>query len=78
MLNVSKDKSKVSSFPLSSGLNFCMVVRPCPRASRERIPAAGMAFRISVAKHAKERPEEPAPWWVTNRGPEEVGGEKYA
>ena len=51
-----------------------VVVLPWPRASRERIPAVGRSLRSSEAKTAKERPEEPAPWWVTKSGPEEVGG----
>lgn len=55
-----------------------VVVSPWPRASKERVPAAGSTFRISEAMRAKERPEEPAPWWVTNKGPEELGGVRYA
>ena len=50
------------------------VVSPWPRASRERMPASGRAFRISEARTAKERPEEPAPWWVMKRGLLAAGG----
>ena len=51
-----------------------VVVLPWPRASSERTPAVGRSLRSSEAKTAKERPEEPAPWWVTKSGPEDVGG----
>lgn len=50
-----------------------MVVEPWPRASRERMPALGRRLRISELRTAKERPEEPAPWWVTKRGPLPTG-----
>lgn len=53
----------------SLGLGEVMVVRPWPRASRERMPAEGRRLRISEPRTAKERAEEPAPWWVTKRGP---------
>lgn len=52
------------------------VVLPWPRASRDMMPAFGTRALISLARHAKDRPEEPAPWWVTNRGPDERGGLK--
>lgn len=45
-----------------------IVVEPWPRASRERIPAEGSRFFSSDVRAAKERPEEPAPWCVMNRG----------
>lgn len=51
-----------------------VLVSPWPRESSERTPAAGRSLRIEVARRAKERPEEPAPWWVTKRGPVESGG----
>ena len=51
-----------------------VVVLPWPRASRERTPAFGRIFWIAVVKTANERPEEPAPWWVTKRGPSSSGG----
>lgn len=44
------------------------VVSPWPRASGERIPAPGRRLRISEARIAKERPQEPAPWWVMKSG----------
>jgi len=44
------------------------VVEPWPRASRERMPAFGSRLRISALRTANERPEDPAPWWVTKRG----------
>lgn len=53
-------------------------VSPWPRASMARIPAEGSTLRISEATRAKERPEEPAPWCVTNKGPDEFGGVRYA
>lgn len=58
--------------------SFSVTVSPCPRASGDRIPAVGMIFRISEARGAKERPEEPAPWWVMKSGPPAVGGVRYA
>ena len=51
-----------------------IVVLPCPRASRESTPALGRIFWSSDVKAAKERPDEPAPWWVTKRGPSGIGG----
>lgn len=51
-----------------------VVVRPWPRASRDRIPAEGMRFLISEPKTAKERPDDPAPWWVTKSGPGALPG----
>lgn len=54
-----------------------MAVSPCPRASSDRIPAEEIIFRISEARQAKDRPEDPAPWWVMKRGPPEVGGVRY-
>ena len=53
-----------------------IVVLPWPRASRERTPAFGRSLWISEVNAAKERPEEPAPWWVTKRGPSGTGGER--
>ena len=55
--------------------SFCvhfvaMVVSPCPRASKARIPASGRSFWISLLNAANERPDEPAPWCVTINGPE--------
>ena len=50
-----------------------IVVEPWPRASRERMPALGRRLRISELRTAKERPEEPAPWCVTKRGPLPTG-----
>ena len=59
----------------SSGLSEeKVVVVPWPRASKERTPAVGSSLRSSEVKAAKERPEEPAPWWVTKSGPEDEGG----
>lgn len=55
-----------------------MTVSPCPRASSDRIPAEEIIFRISEARQAKDKPEEPAPWWVMKRGPPEVGEVIYA
>jgi hypothetical protein len=49
------------------------VVEPWPRASTERMPAEGSFLRISAVRAAKERPEEPAPWWATKRGAGPVG-----
>ena len=46
-----------------------VVVSPCPRASRDRMPADGRRFRISALSTANERPDEPAPWCVTKSGP---------
>ncbi len=46
-----------------------VVVRPCPRASRDRMPADGRRFLTSALSTANERPDEPAPWWVTKSGP---------
>ncbi|KAK4158458.1 hypothetical protein C8A00DRAFT_39182 [Chaetomidium leptoderma] len=51
-----------------------VVVRPWPRASRDRIPAVGKRFLISAPRTANERPDEPAPWWVTNNGPGDLPG----
>ena len=36
------------------------------------MPAEGMILRISDASVANERPDEPAPWWVTKSGPLEL------
>ena len=36
------------------------------------MPAQGMILRISDASVANERPDEPAPWWVTKSGPLEL------
>jgi hypothetical protein len=51
-----------------------VVVSPCPRASSDRMPADGRRFLISDESTAKERPEEPAPWWVTKSGPGALPG----
>jgi hypothetical protein len=45
-----------------------MIEEPWPRAERERIPASGRRERMWRAKRAKDRAEEPAPWWQTKRG----------
>ncbi len=58
----------------SSGVFRKLVVRPWARASSERMPAVGRMVLNDRKKVAKERPEEPAPWWVTIRGPLEEGG----
>jgi len=58
--------------------SLSVTVSPCPRASMDRIPAEEIIFRISEARQAKDRPEEPAPWWVMKRAPPEVGGVRYA
>ena len=50
------------------------VVWPWERASRERIPAVGRMWVRDWKSAAKERPEDPAPWWVTIKGPLEDGG----
>lgn len=55
-----------------------MLVSPWPRASMARMPAEGRTLRISEATRAKERPEEPAPWCITNKGPDKFGGVRYA
>ena len=78
-LKVSKLRSSTppASPPSGSrvpGLRRWYTVSPWPRASRDRIPASGTAFLISEAQTAKERPEEPAPWWVTKSGPFGAGG----
>ena len=49
------------------------VVRPWPRQSRDRMPAVGRMVIRDWKKVAKERPEEPAPWCVTIKGPLVVG-----
>lgn len=56
---------------------FLVVVSPCSRASKESTPAVGSAFRTSEAKCANDRPEDPAPWWVTKRGPFAMDGLMY-
>lgn len=58
----------------SRGRSVGEVVEPWARASRERMPAVGRTEVSSEKKVAKDRPEEPAPWWVTIRGPLELGG----
>ena len=58
----------------SRGRSEGEVVEPCARASRDSIPAVGRIEASSEKKVAKERPDEPAPWWVTIRGPLIVGG----
>lgn len=71
-LSVARERSNGSS----EGAEVPMVVirvEPWPRASRDRIPAAGSSLRISALRVAKDRPEEPAPWCVTKRGAEPVG-----
>ena len=50
------------------------VVGPWARASIERMPAVGRTLDSDWKKAANERPDEPAPWWVTIRGPLEDGG----
>lgn len=46
-------------------------VNPCPLASSDNTPADGNLLRISAASTANDKPEEPAPWCVTNNGPPE-------
>lgn len=58
----------------SSGVVGEEVVRPWARASSDRMPAVGSRGLRALKKVAKERAEEPAPWWVMMRGPFEVGG----
>jgi len=45
-----------------------MIEEPWPRAEREMMPALGRRVRIWRAKRAKDRADEPAPWWQTKRG----------
>ncbi len=71
-LRVPKLKFKTPSAHDAPDLSI--TVSPCPRASRERTPALGRALRMADVNRANERPEEPAPWCVTNRGPLPVGG----
>ena len=71
-LSVARERSNGSS----EGLEVSKLevrVEPWPRASRDRMPAAGSSLRISAVSVAKERPEEPAPWCVTKRGADPVG-----
>lgn len=42
------------------------------------MPAFGRALRISAVRTAKERPDEPAPWCVTNKGAVPTGEVRYA
>ena len=63
-----------SGIPAEGG-GVCVVL-PWPRASIERTPPEGVIARNSLVKAAKERPDEPAPWCVTMRGPEGLGGVK--
>lgn len=63
-----------SASSVVSGEGLVVVVSPCPRASMERMPAEGRRFLISAERTAKERPEDPAPWWVTKRGPGDLPG----
>lgn len=58
---------------VASERSMAPCVSPWPRASGERIPAPGRRLRISEARTAKERPHEPAPWWVMKRGEPGVG-----
>jgi hypothetical protein len=60
----------------SCGVKSDEDVRPWSRASRESIPAFGSRGVRAAKKAAKESPDEPAPWWVTRRGPLEEGGVK--
>ena len=72
---VVSERSGVSSFPPSAPWDLAgMVVNPCPLASSERIPAAGRRFLISAPSTAKDKPELPAPWCVTNNGPPGLPG----
>jgi hypothetical protein len=49
------------------------VVAPWPLPSKLRIPALGRRDLMDLARRAKESPLEPAPWWVTKRGPGLLG-----
>jgi hypothetical protein len=75
---VVSDRSGVSSFPASPspspGTLDEVVVNPCPLASSDRIPAPGRRFLISAPSTAKDKPELPAPWCVTNSGPPGLPG----
>lgn len=73
-----KSAAKVSRLRSNTSGAGEIVVDPCPRASRESIPADGRRFLISDVRTAKDRPEEPAPWWVTNNGPLPTGDVRYA
>ena len=64
---VSSDKSK-KGFDDGS-VEAEVVVRPWPRASGDSMPALGASFLISELRTAKERPDDPAPWCVMNKGP---------
>jgi hypothetical protein len=72
---VVSERSGVSSFPPSATWDLAaMVVNPCPLASSDKMPAAGRRFLISAPSTAKDRPELPAPWCVTNNGPPGLPG----
>lgn len=80
MAFTTKARSSASVVKLRSWLGgevpeeVVVVVWPWPLASGESTPAFGTSFRNSFANAANDRPEDPAPWWVTIRGPEDVGG----
>ena len=69
MVRASEARVSMLKSVISSSDSGLVVTEPWARASRLRIPAPGSFCRMCWAQTAKERPDAPAPWWHTNRGP---------